>query len=43
MWIIWDRRFSTKTQYTKMQWVNLEDEYDAWREQYDQCSNTSSR
>jgi len=40
MWIIWDKRFSAQTRYTKMQWVNLEDEYDAWRGQYDQCSNT---
>ena len=39
MWIVWDKRF-TKTNGTKMQWVNLEDEYDAWRGQYDQCSNT---
>ena len=32
-WFIWDKR-SYKNGNTKMQWVQLEDEYDQWRQSY---------
>jgi hypothetical protein len=32
-WFIWDKR-SYKDSDTKMQWVQLEDEYDQWRQSY---------
>lgn len=39
MWIVWDKR--KKYDSTNLKWVLLEDEYDEWRKNFDQYSNTS--
>jgi hypothetical protein len=41
MWIVWDKRLMNFERSTKLHWVLLEDEYDEWRAQYDQHSNSS--
>jgi tRNA G10 N-methylase Trm11 len=41
-WFVWDKRH-TWSGLCKPQWVNLEDEYDEWRLNYDKCSDTSGR
>jgi len=41
MWIVWDKRSWNKPENTRLRWVLLEDEYDEWRAQYDQRSNSS--
>jgi hypothetical protein len=39
MWIVWDKR--KRVDSTNLRWVLLEDEYDEWRKNFDQYSNTS--
>lgn len=39
MWIVFRKYHATDT---RMRWVCLEDEYDEWRQHYDQYRNTSS-
>lgn len=39
MWIVWDKR--KRHDSTNLKWVLLEDEYDEWRKNFDQYSNTS--
>jgi len=41
MWIVWDKRSLGHDRATKLHWAMLDDEYDEWRTQYDQRSNSS--
>ena len=40
MWVVCDKRLMNFERSTKLHWVLLEDEYDEWRAQYDQRSNS---
>jgi hypothetical protein len=38
-WVVWNKK--ARHENTRLRWVVLEDEYDEWRAQYDQRSNSS--